>query len=357
VASFLADLLGHDIRVWAAGERLRCNAPVGALTPELRDQLQKHKSEILEFLRAAEAFARQHRGIVPLQPHGTRTPVFAVGGHTGDVFCYRDLVQHLGDDQPFFGLQPPGVDGHGEPIARVEDLAAYFAAQIRAFRPVGPCIIAGFCAGGTVAFELARQLVQDGADISFLVLFASPYPTSCRRLPQLRQILAYQLRRVGKHARALALRSWGKRRRYITEKLRLRKARRDANQAAARAAARDPVLLLLAKVGRATTAAIRRYEPRPFAGRVKMILPTKAWLDSVCGPRYWRSVAQHTQVYFGPDGCNVFDMLREPYARAMAELFRRCREKSDMQVASTPRAGAVSIAAPALASTSSRSSR
>lgn len=318
VATFLADLRDRDIRVWAVRDGLRCNAPAGALTPELRDQLRKHKSEILEFLCTAEAIARQQRAIVPLQPRGTRTPVFAVGGHNGDVFHYRALVQHLGEDQPFFGLQPP-VDGHGEPLASVEELAAYFAAQIRAFRPAGPYIIAGYCAGGTIAFELARQLVQDGADISFLALFSSAYPTSRRLLPQLPQILAYQVRRVSKHARALASRSWGERRLYITEKLRRRKAWREAAQAAVR----DPVLVLRAKVERATMAAMRRYTPRYFAGRVKIILPSKAWLDSVCAPRYWRPVAQHTEEYFGPDGCDGVDILRDPHARAIAELFRR----------------------------------
>ena len=52
----------------------------------------------------------------------------------------------------------------------------------------------------------------------------------------------------------------GERRVYITEKLRLRKARREDAQAAAR----DPVRVLLAKVGRATMAAMRRYTPSYF---------------------------------------------------------------------------------------------
>src|SRR5215470_7355232 len=165
VAGFLTDLRRRDIEVSAECERLRCNAPVGVLTDELRDELQRRKNEILEFLRSAEALARQQRAIVPLQPLGTDVPVFAVAGHNGDIFCYRWLVRHLEKNQPFFGLQAPGVDGQSKPIARVEDLAAYFAGQIRAFRPDGPYVIAGFCAGGTVAFELACQLLRDGAAV------------------------------------------------------------------------------------------------------------------------------------------------------------------------------------------------
>jgi len=49
---------------------------------------------------------------------------------------------------------------------------------------------------------------------------------------------------------------------------------------------------------------------------------------------YFRSVAQRAEEYFGPDGCDhVGDTLREPYVRAIAGLFGRCREKSEMKVA------------------------
>jgi len=180
VPTFLEELRRRDIQVWADGDQLRCNAPTGVLTPELRDQLRQRKSAIVEFLRSTEALARQERAIVPLQPRGQRVPVFAVPGHNGNVFSYRFLAQHLGDDQPFFGLQPPGVDGQSEPLTCVEELAAYFAAQIRAFRPDGPYAIAGHCAGGTIAFELARQLLQQGAAITVLV----PAPAAAAAAPR-----------------------------------------------------------------------------------------------------------------------------------------------------------------------------
>ncbi len=135
---FLEKLRSRDIKVWAEGDRLRCNAPAGVLTPELRNELRQRKDEILRFLHSAEALAQQQRAIVPLQPRGTGAPVFAVAGHNGDVFCFRAIAHHLGADQPFFGLQPPGLDGNREPRARVEDLAAYFAALVSPPAPIAP---------------------------------------------------------------------------------------------------------------------------------------------------------------------------------------------------------------------------
>ncbi|MGH8688419.1 MAG: hypothetical protein ACREVQ_12010, partial [Burkholderiales bacterium] len=116
VRALLAELRSRDVQLWADGERLRCSAPAGVLTPELRDRLARHKGDILDFLRSVETRARQQRAIVPLQPLVERTPVFGVGGHNGDVFCYRALAHHLGRDQPLYGLQPPGRDGQSEPL-------------------------------------------------------------------------------------------------------------------------------------------------------------------------------------------------------------------------------------------------
>ena len=317
---FLAELYRRDVRLTADGDRLRCQAPAGVLTPKLRDELMERKSEILEFLRTAEAVARQARAVVPLQPRGTRTPVFAVAGHYGDAFGYRALALRLGEDQPFFALEPPGLDGESEPLARVEDLAAYFAAQILAMQPEGPYIIAGHCAGGAIAFELAQQLRQRGASIRLLVLFACPYPTYYRVAPQLKQAVVQQMQRIGRHVRALAKLSFPQARQYIAGKLRRVQAQRDA----AHAALADPVLVRRAAVSRATIAAIRRYTPVVYAGPVSLILPNREWLRSGADPLRWRSVAPQAAHCFGPDDCDPDLLLMEPGAGRIADLFRQC---------------------------------
>ena len=50
IDAFLAKLSHNDIKLWMDGERLRCNAPKGALTSKLKTQLSERKAEILEFL-------------------------------------------------------------------------------------------------------------------------------------------------------------------------------------------------------------------------------------------------------------------------------------------------------------------
>jgi thioesterase domain-containing protein len=284
----------------------------------MRQELRQRKDEILKFLRSAETLAQQQRAIVPLQPRGTATPVFAVAGHNGDVFCFRALARHLGTDQPFFGLQPPGLDGNRKPLSRVENLASYFAAQIRAVRPDGPYVIAGYCAGGTIAFELARQLLRDGAEIRRLALFGSPFPTWYRLLPQVRELLGQTAERVIRHTRALASRSATELQAYVAQRWNNRRAERAAGQSAAT----DPVLIWRDKVGRATLAAIRRYAPGPFSGRLNLFWPAKEWRGGGNALVQWPSTARDSETHFGPYGCAGATMLREPYAAAFAELFR-----------------------------------
>jgi len=323
--AFLAELRNRDIQVWLDGGRLRCNAPAAVWTPELRHELQQRKNDIVEFLLFAEGLARQQqqRAIVPLQPRGSQPPVFAVPGHNGDVFCFRALARHLGEDQPFFGLQPPGVDGHDKPLVRIEALAEHFAAQIRAFQPEGACIIAGYCAGGLTAFALAQQLVQEGRPVRFLALFGAPYAARFRRLAMLRETCAEQFARVVKHSLALGSLPPAEWPAYLAA----RRRGRDARLTEARPTESDTVLALRAQVGRATIAAARRYTPDRFVGRVCLFLPSRDFVHSRDEPLRWRSVVPHAEEYYGPDGCERDQMLLEPHVSGFAGLFKQSAAK------------------------------
>lgn len=321
VAALLAELRRRDIELAADGDALRCSAPAGALTPVLREQVRARKSEIVAFLRNAETLTRQQRAIVPLQALGDRDPIFALGGHNGDVFCYRALSARLGPDQPFFGLQPPGLEGGERPLQSIEEIAAHFASEIRAFRPSGPYVIAGYCAGGTIAVELARQLLEQGAAVRFVALFAGPHPAWYRFWPQVRHRLTVLVDRVRAHARALVSLPAGQRRSYLSAALR----RRAEERAAARAAMADSELARRKHLGEVTLAAVRRYEPRRFEGRLALFLPSARWRVSgealLC--RRWRPLAAEVRALDGPDGCRGDQLLLEPAVGVLAELLRR----------------------------------
>jgi amino acid adenylation domain-containing protein len=110
--------------------------------------------------------------LMAIQPNGSRPPLFFVSGST-----FKQIIsRHLGADQPFFGFEDFGVDGERAAYITVEDLAAFYIKELRAFKANGPYMLAGFCFGGLVAFEMARELVNQGEQVLLLALIDSVNP-------------------------------------------------------------------------------------------------------------------------------------------------------------------------------------
>jgi thioesterase domain-containing protein len=312
VAAFLSDLRRRDIRVWVDGDKLRCDARAGALTDGVREELRSRKEELVSFLRMAQAAATQDSAIVPLQPNGAKIPVFAIPGHSGDVFSYRALARCLGEDRPFFALQPPGLDGRSEPLERVEEVAAHFAKAIRTFRPQGPWIIGGYCMGGTTAFELARQLHAAGGSVAFIAMFGVPFPRYFEPLNMLHDRMAFRMRGWHRRVRVFLAQSNRERLDYITWRLGVREQ------------ASDPVLQQRTRLEAVSLAAVRAYEPQPLPVRIHHYVPNEAWARRRrTGAQRWSTVATLAGSYAGPEGCTADDMLLERHAPLFAEHFKR----------------------------------
>ncbi|GLX23069.1 hypothetical protein Slala02_63510 [Streptomyces lavendulae subsp. lavendulae] len=117
--------------------------------------------------------------LVPLRAEGSRPPLFCVHPAAGTAWPYAALLPHLGADQPVYALRARGSgEGPGLP-ATVEEMAADYAAQIRAVRPEGPYRILGWSFGGLVAHAVAALLQRGGAEVDLLVLVDS-YPVDDR---------------------------------------------------------------------------------------------------------------------------------------------------------------------------------
>jgi len=134
------------------------------------------------------------------------------------------------------------------------------------------------------------------------------------------------LERVRVHSRSLASLSNAGRREYVADMFRRNTARRDDN-ADSTESAPDPVLIYRDKVKNATMIGVGRYRPRYFDGHVRLFLPNRGWLHSATAVRRWKPLARHVEEYTGPDGCPAEEMLLEPHAGSIAELFRRSCEQ------------------------------
>ncbi|HKH45402.1 MAG TPA: non-ribosomal peptide synthase/polyketide synthase [Thermoanaerobaculia bacterium] len=115
--------------------------------------------------------------LVPIQPLGTRTPLFCVHALGGEVLFYYRLARELGTDQPVYGLQARPLDGQAQaPQATIEEMAAEYLQAVRSVQPAGPYLLAGYSFGGIVAFEMARQLTDSGEEVALLALLDQGAP-------------------------------------------------------------------------------------------------------------------------------------------------------------------------------------
>jgi thioesterase domain-containing protein len=114
--------------------------------------------------------AEASSSLVQIQPRGSKPPLFLVHGVGGGMFWgYNNLAHHLGLEQPVYGFKSRGLEGLEE-FKTIETMAAHYVSDLRKAQPSGPYQLGGYCFGGNVAFEMARQLQAAGEKIDLLLL-------------------------------------------------------------------------------------------------------------------------------------------------------------------------------------------
>jgi thioesterase domain-containing protein len=118
--------------------------------------------------------------VMKIQSLGTRRPIFFVAAPDINALGYLSLADHLGDDQPIYGLQSQKylktkTDEHGRPLlefsqAVVEELASEYVRAMREVQPKGPYLLGGMCRGAHIAFEMATQLKAQGDTVALLAI-------------------------------------------------------------------------------------------------------------------------------------------------------------------------------------------
>jgi amino acid adenylation domain-containing protein len=114
--------------------------------------------------------------LVPLQPGGSKPPLFLIHSHGGNVLEYYPLANHLDKDQPLYALQARGLDGNIPKNESLEQIASAYLKEIRTLQSEGPYYLGGFCFGGLVALEAAQQLQRAGQRVALVVMIQTTHP-------------------------------------------------------------------------------------------------------------------------------------------------------------------------------------
>jgi thioesterase domain-containing protein/acyl carrier protein len=113
--------------------------------------------------------------VLAIQRRGSRIPIFCLPASSFDPYYLRHLSKSLGEEQAFYAIRTPQPLEGGR-LRKMEELARLSIEAIRSVRGSGPYLLTGHCFGGVIAFEMARQLLAEGHEVTRLVLFDVPAP-------------------------------------------------------------------------------------------------------------------------------------------------------------------------------------
>jgi amino acid adenylation domain-containing protein len=201
--------------------------------------------------------------LVPIHPISddlTKDPLFII-----HWLNHRELYQQLGVNRPIYGLHY-GIANASDRVPNlptIEDLAAHYIKEMRELQSQGPYHLLGHSWGGTIAYEMARQLVEQGQKVDLLVLFDTNLDENNREALPLNQKLI-NLRRIG-----LSELIYRAKRKLEVQFYQL-KAKQDlVNFSNADLFIEDPRIAI----------AIGNYIPKPYTGRVLLFQPIEPWIS------------------------------------------------------------------------------
>jgi thioesterase domain-containing protein/acyl carrier protein len=303
--------------------------------PPLTTLFQSPTVEQLAQALRAEGWSGQSSPLVAIQLSGHKPPFFCVHGFGGGVLDYGELARLLGPDQPFYGLQARGHDGLRGAHTRIDDMAVDYIQAIRTLQPHGPYYLGGYCYGGVVAFEMARQLQAAGERVALVGVFEgyAPVHFNSRRLRELPRALAKFVSNVPYWLRDYA--QLGRQQVVARAGMKLRRLLRALLRAPgqAREVRLEDVLPNMSRIPlqhqtmmREHLSALRRYRPGPYHGRVTLFRVRAMSLFRAADPDMgWGKLAEDgVDARMISGGHNT--ILEQPYVQSLAEQLTLCLE-------------------------------
>ena len=298
--------------------------PLGVLfaAPTIRALAERYRNTQKSKARSA---------IVALRTNGAFLPIFAVPGVFGNVVCFADLAHELDSEQSFYGLQSVGLDGADGPLDSIEEMARLYVSEVRSVQPHGPYVLIGACFGATVAYEMARQLLDAGEEVALLGLLdptrreghkASENPSSVPKVFKhamaLGSFITHRLRLYRKEMRGLDI---GDRIKFVTHKIRSLSFKIGYKRTFG--SVRREIYQL--QVIRANVRALVRYYRNPLNGRLRTIeiFETSHPRNTTAWSFDWKTLWDGHPVRHRVPGKDSGDMLSGENARVLAALLAK----------------------------------
>lgn len=285
------------------------------------------------FAECLQENAAVQTSLVAIQPGGPAQPMFCVHPVGGNVFCYFPLSKYLGEEQPLYALQAAGLNAGEVLSSHIEEMAADYIKALREVQPRGPYFLTGWSFGGTVAFEMARQLQAQGEAETVLVMIDSRAPgwseltADYDEQTLLRGFLADFAAASGKQLFNSPDRFQGLSGEDLFSHV---LAQAIANGLLPEGTNQESMLRLF-RVYKNNLAVLKTYSPSAYAGKAVLLRAQESNAgDAALG---WRPFVQQLEVHRVPG--NHYSMMLAPHVKDLAEHLTRYAGRSNVSAVAT----------------------
>jgi thioesterase domain-containing protein len=205
--------------------------------------------------------------VLPVHSTESGRPIFLLP----QMMIFWPLAEELGENQTIFALQlldedvPPSMDS-----ATFEELAMLYCNLIRDVQPEGPYRLGGWCLWGLMAYEVARLLEEQGAEVELLMImdtWAPGHLTGHSRTRKLMIDLTHRLHRLTWIAGRLRYSSTEKRKQDVLRRIR-QIAISNASLLPRSMRPKNAEITESTRIEKLATDAASFYRPKPIKGTV-----------------------------------------------------------------------------------------
>lgn len=298
---------GHSLSALKLINQLRAEGYALDVADLFRNSTLEQSIRVLKPIERDIALASDDEHVIQLRKgSANRPPLCLLPSDFGDLLIYANLLPRLDSDWPCIGLQFPHMYERDEGIASMPDLAAFFVRRLLQVNPTGPYLLAGYCFGGHVALEMAKQLASSGREVRFLGLIdARPYRPNIERTEYLLMLLkgAFRARPADWKRHLSARRAMQKESRLIDQMARLNPDQLDRRELNRWALEQKSLV---------------KYHSGYYRGSITYFYPEESqyhlYGDPTCG---WLRLANRVQIHRVPG--SHLNMMKEPHVSVLAE--------------------------------------
>ena len=237
---------------------------------------------------------------------GDASPLFLIHAYLGGMLGFRRLADLLPQSQPVYGLHVYSSGQSGSELT-ISSLAHAAVKRIREIQPTGKIALLGHSAGGLIAFEAARQILEAGDPEPRVLLMDTPRPNGSlayywgESLLYWREIIGNPVKVIRGAATRLIQKVW---------------PRDSGGNVPARP---DDLMTLAQRHMESIDTAIMRYKAQEYHGSLA-IMRTRQGLIMALGRRNlgWNPIIKGRRKIIGAPGGHL-NMLDEPHIHFVAE--------------------------------------